>query len=299
MPDPDRAFVELMTGGGAEPGPAADFEGVALERRSIAEQVASRILALVKSGNLKSGDRLPTEQQMAVALGISRPALREALKALTVLGVLESRQGGRYTVTDLSPSRLVAPLQFLMFVKSYDVGAHFEARAAVDLDLVRLAAARATDAERRRRARLAEDGRAFVSDPVGFRVLDFEFHQTINEAARSPLLATVAQGLYDIALAVRRIAVFGARSRSAVISRRARPAARLSRNWPPAYISATAAPAKGSPRRRALAMATRATMSSPTSARARLRAISTARAAMTGSVATVKIARARSLAPEK
>jgi GntR family transcriptional repressor for pyruvate dehydrogenase complex len=207
MPDPDRTFVDLMTGGGAEPGPAADFEGVALERRSIAEQVASRILALVKSGNLKSGDRLPTEQQMAVALGISRPALREALKALTVLGVLESRQGGRYTVTDLSPSRLVAPLQFLMFVKSYDVGAHFEARAAVDLELVRLAAARATDAERRKIARLAEDGRAFVSDPVGFRVLDFEFHRTINEAARSPLLATVAQGLYDIALDVRRIAV--------------------------------------------------------------------------------------------
>lgn len=203
----DRAFSELMSGGAVQPTPAADFEGVALERRSIAEQVASRILALVKSGNLKSGDRLPTEQQMGVALGISRPALREALKALTVLGVLESRQGGRYTVTDLSPSRLVAPLQFIMFVKNYDVDAHFEARAAVDLELVRLCSARATEEERKKILRLAEDGRAFVSDPVGFRVLDFEFHQTINEAARSMLLGMIAQGLYDIALDVRRIAV--------------------------------------------------------------------------------------------
>lgn len=202
-----QAFSDLLAGGATRPNPADDLKGAPLERRSIAEQVAGRVLALVKSGNLKSGDRLPTEQQMTIALGISRPALREALKALTVLGVLESRQGGRYTVTDLSPSRLIAPLQFIMFVRNYDVDAHFEARAAVDLELVRLCCARATDQERGKILRLAEDGRAFVSDPVGFRVLDFEFHQTINEAARSKLLGMVAQGLYDIALDIRRIAV--------------------------------------------------------------------------------------------
>ena len=81
-----------------------------------AEQVANRILAMIKSGNLKSGDRLPTEQQMGIAFGISRPPLREALKALTLMGVLESRQGGRYTVTDLSPSRLVAPFNVMLVV---------------------------------------------------------------------------------------------------------------------------------------------------------------------------------------
>jgi GntR family transcriptional regulator, L-lactate dehydrogenase operon regulator len=199
------AFDALIAGE-SRPRPAAAFEGLALERRSIAEQVANRILALVKSGNLKTGDKLPTEQQMAVALGISRPALREALKALTVLGVLESRQGGRYTVTDLSPGRLIAPLQFLMFVQDYDVAVHFEARATVDLDLVRLAAERGSDDELGQLERLATEGHAFLDDPVGFRVLDFAFHQTINTAARNPLLATMAAGLYDIALDIRRIA---------------------------------------------------------------------------------------------
>lgn len=205
MGGPADAF-DILIAGRNRPDPAAAFAGAPLARRSIAEEVASRILSLVKSGNLKAGDRLPTEQQMALALAISRPALREALKALTVLGVLESRQGGRYTVTDLSPARLVAPLRFLMFVQDYDVAVHFEARAAVDLELVRLAACRAGEEERRRLARLAEDGRAFVDDPVGFRVHDFEFHQTINQAARNPLLKTVAEALYDIALDVRRIA---------------------------------------------------------------------------------------------
>lgn len=199
------AFETLIAGD--PPDATADaLAGVPLQRRSIAEQVAARILSLVKSGNLKAGDRLPTEHQMAIALGISRPALREALKALIVLGVLESRQGGRYMVTDLSPGRLSTPLQFLMFVKDYDVAVHFEARAAVDLELVRLANERASDDERRRIVALAEDGSAFVSDPVGFRVLDFEFHQTINEAARSPLLKTISEGLYNVALDIRRIA---------------------------------------------------------------------------------------------
>lgn len=199
------AFDTLIRGGDA-PRPAAAFEGVPLARRSIAEEVAGRILSLVKSGNLKTGDKLPTEQQMATALGISRPALREALKALTVLGVLESRQGGRYTITDLSPGRLIAPLQFLMFVQDYDVAVHFEARATVDLALVRLAAMRGGDDELAQIGRLAREGHALGDDPVGFRVLDFAFHQSINTAARNPLLATVASGLYDIAIDIRRIA---------------------------------------------------------------------------------------------
>ena len=56
----------------------------ATTRRPISEQVANRFLAMIKSGNLRSGDRLPTEQQMTIAFGISRPPLREALKALTL-----------------------------------------------------------------------------------------------------------------------------------------------------------------------------------------------------------------------
>ena len=75
------------------------FGGGALERQSISEQVANRIMGMIKSGNLRPGDRLPTEAQMGIAFGISRPPLREALKALTLMRILESRQGGRYTVS--------------------------------------------------------------------------------------------------------------------------------------------------------------------------------------------------------
>lgn len=199
------AFTSLIEAG-RKADAAKDFGGGALERQSISEQVANRIMAMIKSGNLKSGDRLPTEAQMGIAFGISRPPLREALKALTLMGVLESRQGGRYTVTDLSPSRLIAPFNVMLSVTQYDVHEHFEARAVTDLELVRFCTERGSPEAKQRILKLARDGRAFHDDPVAFRLLDIEFHQAINNAASNALLAALAQGLYDVALDVRRVA---------------------------------------------------------------------------------------------
>ena len=162
---------------------------------------------MIKSGNLRSGDRLPTEAQMGLAFGISRPPLREALKALTLMGILESRQGGRYTVTDLSPSRLIAPFNVMLSVKEYDVHEHFEARAVVDLELVRICCERANGEMRQRILKLARDGHEFYANPVAFRLLDIEFHQALNTGGGNALLAALAQSLYDVALDVRRFAI--------------------------------------------------------------------------------------------
>lgn len=199
------AFSELIEAE-RRPGQSADFGGPVVARRPISEQVANRILAMIKSGNLRSGDRLPTEQKMGIAFGISRPPLREALKALTLMGVLESRQGGRYTVTDLSPSRLVAPFNVMLSVGDYDLNEHFEARTIVDLELIQFATQRATPEQRARIMQLSIDGRNFIHDPVAFRLLDIEFHQALNNAGGNKFLAALAEGLYDIALDVRRLA---------------------------------------------------------------------------------------------
>lgn len=199
------SFLELVTSE-RQLSPPSDFAGQALERRSISEQVANRILAMIKSGNLKSGDQLPTEAQMTIAFSISRPPLREALKALTIMGVLESRQGGRYTVTDLSPSRLIAPFNIMLSAADYDANQQFEAREVVDVALVRLCAERANPDMRHRILKLAVDGRAFHNDALAFRLLDIEFHDALYVAANSKMLCTMAQGLYDVGLDVRRVA---------------------------------------------------------------------------------------------
>jgi GntR family transcriptional regulator, L-lactate dehydrogenase operon regulator len=171
---PRDAFSELITAERCGP-PQSDFGGPSLERRSISEQVANRIMAMIKSGNLNSGDRLPTEAQMTIAFGISRPPLREALKALTIMGVLESRQGGRYTVTHLSPSRLIAPFNVMLSVADYNVNEHFEARDIVDVELVRLCTERANAEMRQGIHKLAVRWPRLLSrsrclSPAGYRV---------------------------------------------------------------------------------------------------------------------------------
>ncbi|MCP4384762.1 MAG: FadR family transcriptional regulator [Hyphomicrobiales bacterium] len=197
------AFSELV-GASNVPQTVGDFAGGTLERPSIAERVTNRVIEMIKVGNLKRGDRLPTEHQMAVAFGISRPPLREALKALTIIGVLESRQGGRYTVTDLSPERLVAPFDVMLSIGDYDVEEQFEPRYVVDVELIRLCTERASQEERAHILKLAVDGRAFHDDPVAFRLLDLEFHTALYQGGRSRLLSAMAQMLYNVGLDIRR-----------------------------------------------------------------------------------------------
>src|SRR5665213_3658668 len=64
-----------------------------LDRRARARHAADHIKALIASGSLAPGDRLPPERELAVRLGVSRPTLREAVGALVIMGLLESRQG--------------------------------------------------------------------------------------------------------------------------------------------------------------------------------------------------------------
>jgi GntR family transcriptional repressor for pyruvate dehydrogenase complex len=94
----------------------------------------------------------------------------------------------------------------MLSVGDYDVHEHFEARAIVELELIRLAAERAEPEQRQRILQHAVDGRAFHDDPVAFRLLDVEFHQSLYDAAANRLLSALAQGLYDVALDVRRVA---------------------------------------------------------------------------------------------
>ena len=153
-------------------------------------------MAMIKSGNLKAGTGCPPSAD-GHRLRHQPAAVREALKALTVMGVLESRQGGRYTVTDLSPSRLIAPFNVMLSVGRLRRNEHFEARAVVDIALVRLCTVRAS----RRAPAHPRAGRRWSclpQDPVAFRLLDIEFHQAMNDGADNRLLSALAQGLYDV-----------------------------------------------------------------------------------------------------
>jgi GntR family transcriptional repressor for pyruvate dehydrogenase complex len=177
-----------------------------LSRKPVAERVALKLLDLIRTGNLKAGDKLPTEAELATALQVSRPIVREALRGLSILGVVESRQGGRCYVTDLSPARLVAPLQMVIAVDESNVDALYEARSAVEGELLKLGVRRATDGQIDRLRELVRAGYSLTGDAVGFRVLDLEFHQTLIELAGNPFLERIALSLYGLGIEYRRVA---------------------------------------------------------------------------------------------
>ena len=175
-------------------------------RKSAAEMVVEKLLELIYAGSVKAGDTLPTEQELGAALQVSRPVIREALRGLQILGVVETRQGGRCSVTDLKPSRLAAPLQFLVGLEHNNVEALYEARLTVEGQLLALGAERATPAALEHLEHMVHEGHRLTTDPIAFRVLDLEFHQTLMGLANNPFLERTAQSLYHIGAEVRRIA---------------------------------------------------------------------------------------------
>lgn len=177
-----------------------------LERKPAAEMVVEKLLELIHAGNIKAGDTLPTENELAAALHVSRPVVREALRGLQILGVVESRQGGRCSVTDLKPARLAAPLQMIIGVDETNLEQLFEARVVVEGQLLELGAGRATDAAIEHLEYMVREGYRLVQDPVAFRVLDLEFHQTLTGLAGNAFLDRVSQSLYHIGSEFRRVA---------------------------------------------------------------------------------------------
>lgn len=83
-----------------------------IERSKLRDVVADRLKTFILEGNLKSGDRLPTEAELATRFGVSRPSLREATKSLEFLGIVEARPGRGLTVGSVNMDRVTEYLGF-------------------------------------------------------------------------------------------------------------------------------------------------------------------------------------------
>ncbi|HEY4373407.1 MAG TPA: FadR/GntR family transcriptional regulator [Burkholderiales bacterium] len=148
-------------------------------------ELIDRLTAQITEGRLTPGDKLPTEQEMMAAFGVSRTVVREAVAALRSEGLVETRHGvGAFVCADLQkrPFR-IDPAEFRSIG---DVVNLMELRIGVEVEAAGLAAERITPASRDRlqRALKALDG-AMARGQSGVAE-DFHFHQAIAYAARNP-----------------------------------------------------------------------------------------------------------------
>ncbi|HEY1684560.1 MAG TPA: FadR/GntR family transcriptional regulator [Tepidisphaeraceae bacterium] len=175
-------------------------------RRSMApEQIAERILRMIEAGELAAGQRLPAERDLSVSLGVSRPTLREALRGLSLQGVVEIKHGTGVTVSDLGASRLLGPLDFFIRLDRSNLLALFEARILLESDIAGLAARRVGKTDLAALQKCLAGAIKVVNDAALFSEADIQFHQIIFEASGNPFLIRVVQSLAVLGRASREI----------------------------------------------------------------------------------------------
>ncbi|GLW65338.1 GntR family transcriptional regulator [Actinomadura rubrobrunea] len=151
-------------------------------RGSTVEAVVDRIQAEVSGGAWRVGERIPGELDLAARLGVSRPAVREAIRALAHVGVLEVRRGdGTYVRSCADPRPLLRRVQTAAL---RDV---FEVQLAHDVQAARLAALRRTEADLARLEELLA-ARDAAEDADEFGAADSRFHLGVAEASGNPVL---------------------------------------------------------------------------------------------------------------
>ena len=180
-----------------------------VNRTSVTDQAIESFLDLVRRGVLRAGDRLPSQRALVVQMKLSQTAVREALKALSTIGVIETRPGHGTFVRSVSPDILVRP-EFLFFVLERDTLLHaLDVRKILEVEAIALAAERATADD------LAEMGRILREIQEGLNNKGSEFrhspdlHFTIAKATHNPILITLIKPF--IGLLVHHAAAVGAR----------------------------------------------------------------------------------------
>jgi GntR family transcriptional regulator, transcriptional repressor for pyruvate dehydrogenase complex len=187
--------------------PAAELSGVRpLQRAGLTDMLVARILGLVTAGNLEAGDQLPSERKLAETFNVSRPTLREAIRALGVLGVLEIRHGGGVFVSKLGAAELLQPLTFFLTLRSTEVDKLYDARQLIEGDIAARAALRAGTQDIAALEALIGEQEAVTTSPEAYRDIDTAFHQRLAALADNEFLARAAQSLNILGLEFRKIA---------------------------------------------------------------------------------------------
>lgn len=159
----------------------------------VTDQAIEKIKQMIVAGELRPGDKLPKERDLAERLGLSRNSLREAVRALTLIRVLETRQGDGTYVTSLEPHILLDVMSFAIEL-SHDrsVLQLLEVRRVLEPAATAMAATRITEEELAKAHARLDDLR--LDAPVEVLVdADLDFHRIIVKASGNPVLATLVE----------------------------------------------------------------------------------------------------------
>lgn len=170
----------------------------------VSDQVVQKLQALIEQQNLKQGDRLPAERQLATSLGISRPSLREAIQQLISLGILSSRRGDGTYIQQFpetwSQQLIVEPISHLMQDDPHYRFDVQESRLVLEGGTAWYAALRSTEADRAKIHQYFDEIAYHQAhgDSAAAAVADANFHLAIAEASHNVVLIQMMRSLFDL-----------------------------------------------------------------------------------------------------
>jgi GntR family transcriptional repressor for pyruvate dehydrogenase complex len=172
-----------------------EFE--AIRKNRIHEEVAKQIERLILS-KLNPGDKLPAERELAEQLGVSRSSIRDAMRRLQMIGLVEARQGAGNIVREISPDALVSPLANVIAHKRQLVGELLDFRLMLEPPLAARAAGHATPEQvaqmeeiLRRQDKRVRAGELAVEE-------DSQFHYSIAWASGNSVVLKVMDVVMDL-----------------------------------------------------------------------------------------------------
>lgn len=172
-----------------------------IQSLKVFEQVASRIEQRILDGELHSGDRLPTERELAEQFQVSRTAVREALKILAQKGLVDMRPGRGTIVIDGAPLALQHSLGLMMRLKLGEVGGSnslVEVREILEVEIAALAAARATEREIAALREAVATMDESLHDADAFIAADNQFHEALARATQNTLILALVKSIVDL-----------------------------------------------------------------------------------------------------
>jgi GntR family transcriptional repressor for pyruvate dehydrogenase complex len=181
--------------------------------REAAQLAAEHVRGLILRGELRRGERLPPERELAKEIGVSRTSVRAGLRSLAAKGVLVTRHGAGTFVADGPPRLDSEPLNFLAALHGFTRAEMFEARRTLEVGIAGLAAERASGEQIATIADEVADLFASVEDPQAFLLHDIRFHEAVGAASGNPILASLMEMVSRIFYQFRKATANRARDR--------------------------------------------------------------------------------------
>lgn len=180
--------------------PAFDEQSMRIDPRKRADQVRERLVELMRNGDFKAGDKLPTEQNLMAMFGVGRSSVRAAIQSLVALGIIELRPGLGSFVRPLSIDDVISLVQGAVQL-DYSTALHLhEVRAMLETTAARLAAQRRTpgDLEEMRRQIDRYNVELDAGNLEGSIEADISFHRALVASAKNPVLISLLDSISDV-----------------------------------------------------------------------------------------------------